>query len=84
MAKVDDLSRSLTPLDQSSTLVCVVELSRSSWLIAGVEGQPLKKVEPDAPELMRVIERWRARQQRPIGRSGEWSLPMKPGGMGSG
>ena len=64
MTKVDDLSRSLTPLDQSSTLVCVVELSRSSWLIAGrvpgVERQPLKKVEPDAPALMRVIERWRS------------------------
>jgi transposase len=75
MAKVDDLSRSLTPLDQSSALVCVVELSRSSWLIAGmvpgVERQPLKKVEPDAPALMRVIERWRSeatKANRAIGR----------------
>jgi len=63
MAKVDDLSRSLTALDQEETLICVVELSRSSWLIAGmvpgVERQPLKKLEPDAPGLMRVIERWR-------------------------
>ena len=52
MAKVDDLSRSLTTLDQDETLICVVELSRSSWLIAGmvpgVERQPLKKLEPDA------------------------------------
>ncbi len=63
MAKVDDLSRSLTGLDQEETLICVVELSQSSWLIAGmvpgVERQPLKKLEPDAPGLMRVIERWR-------------------------
>jgi transposase len=36
MAKVDDLSRSLTALDQEETLICVVELSRSSWLIAGM------------------------------------------------
>src|SRR6266568_7058329 len=63
MAKVDDLSRSLTALDQEATLICVAELSRSSWLIAGmvpgVERQPLKKVEPDVPALMQVIERWR-------------------------
>src|SRR5438552_10794088 len=63
MAKVDDLSRSLRGLDQEEMLICVVELSRSSWLIAGmvpgVERQPLKKLEPDAPGLMRVIERWR-------------------------
>jgi transposase len=64
MAKVDDLSRSLIPLDQGSTLIFVVELSRSSWLIAGmvpgVERQPLKKVEPDASTLMQGIERWRS------------------------
>ncbi len=63
MAKVDDLSRSLTALDQEETLICVVELSRSSWLIGGmvpgVERQPLKKLEPDAPGLMQVIKRWR-------------------------
>ena len=63
MAKVDDLSRSLTTLDQEATLICVVELSRSSWLIAGmipgIERQPLKKLEPDPERLMQVIERWR-------------------------
>jgi len=63
MAKIDDLSRSLTALNQEETLICVVELSRSSWLIAGmvpgVERQPLKKLEPDAAGLMGVIERWR-------------------------
>ena len=30
MAKVDDLSRSVIPLDQGSTLICMVELSKSS------------------------------------------------------
>jgi transposase len=75
MAKVDDLSRSLIALDQGATLICVVELSRSSWLIAGmvpgVERQPLKKLEPDAQALMQVIERWRneaIKANRAIGR----------------
>ena len=61
MAKVDDLSRSPTALDQSETLISVVELSRSSWLVGavvpGVPRQPLKKIEPDAPELKRLIVR---------------------------
>ena len=75
MARVDDLSRSRVPLDQDSTLICVVELSRSSWLVAGmipgVERRPLKKLEPDAPTLMRVIEGWRTeaiKANRAIGR----------------
>jgi transposase len=63
MAKVDDLSRSLTALDPEKTLICAVELSRSSWLLGGmvpgVERHPLKKLEADAPALMRVIDRWR-------------------------
>lgn len=75
MAKTDDLSRSVIPLDQGSTLICVVELSKSSWLIAGmvpgVERQPLKKLEPDASALLQIIERWRneaIKANRPIGR----------------
>jgi len=36
MTQVDDLSRSLIAFEQSSTLVIVVELSQSSWLVAGV------------------------------------------------
>jgi transposase len=62
MAKADDLSRSLTALAQEETLICVVELSRSSWLVAGmvpgVARHPLKKLEADATALMRIIERW--------------------------
>jgi hypothetical protein len=46
LARVNDLSRSRVPLDQDPTLICVVELSRSSWLVAGmipgVERRPLK------------------------------------------
>ena len=60
----DDLSRSLVAFDQDSTLVAVVELSASSWLVAGlVPGlarEPLKKQGPDPVGLLRLLERWRA------------------------
>ena len=40
------LSRSLVALDQNSTIIAVVELSQSSWLVAGmlpgIERQPRK------------------------------------------
>lgn len=63
MTERDDLSRSHVALDQDATLVAVVEMSSSSWLAAamvpGLRRQPLKKVEPDAPALLRLLERWR-------------------------
>src|SRR5262245_39656799 len=49
----NDLSKSLVALDHNSTIIAVVELSQSSWLVAGVlpgiERQPRKKLEP-SPE----------------------------------
>jgi transposase len=75
VAQVNDLSRSLTAFDPISTLVVVVEMSKASWLVSGavpgVERQPLKKLEPDATALLRLIERWRneaMRSGRPISR----------------
>ena len=63
MSHPNDLSMSLTPFAQGNTLVAVVELSLSSWLVAGavpgVERQPLKKLEPDEAGLLRLIQRWR-------------------------
>ena len=63
MPQLNDLSRSVTPFVQSSTLVAVIELSLSSWLIGGVvpgiARQPLKKLEPDELELLRLLHRWR-------------------------
>jgi transposase len=86
--QVNDLSRSLAAFDPISTLVVVVEMSKMSWLVSGVvpgvERQPLKKLEPDATALLRLIERWRieaVRAGRPIrrialayeaGRDGFW------------
>src|SRR4051794_32094802 len=75
MSQANDLSRSLIPFEQATTLVAVIELSLSSWLICGtvpgVERQPLKKIVPDGTELMRVLDRWRdeaARNGRIIAR----------------
>ena len=63
MPQQNDLSRSITPFAQGGTLVAVIELSLSSWLVAGVvpgiERQPLKKLEPDEAGLLRLLQRWR-------------------------
>jgi transposase len=63
MSQPNDLSRCLVSLNQDSTLIAVIELSQSSWLIAGtvpgVERQPLKKIVPDEAALLRLLHRWR-------------------------
>jgi hypothetical protein len=63
MPRPDDLSRSLVTLQQDSTLIAVVELSQSSWLVAGIvpglARHPLKKLEPDQEALLRLLRRWR-------------------------
>ena len=46
MSQPFDASRSLTSLEQDSTIIAVIEMSQSKWLVAavvpGVERQPLK------------------------------------------
>ena len=63
MLQSNDLSRSFTVLNQDSTLIVVIEMSQSSWLVAGmvpgVERQPLKKLKPDEDQLMKLMNRWR-------------------------
>src|SRR5689334_20525019 len=63
MPQPNDLSRSLVALDQDSTIIAVVEMSQSSWLIAGmlpgIERQPRKKLEPSAERLLGLLHRWR-------------------------
>jgi transposase len=62
MQKLNDLSRSLTPLDPDGTLIAVIEMSLSSWLVAGivpgVERQPLKKLAVDENTLLKLLHRW--------------------------
>jgi transposase len=63
MLQSNDLSRSFAALDQDSTLVVVIEMSLSNWLVAGmvpgVERQPLKKMKADEHELFGLVGRWR-------------------------
>ena len=51
MPQPNDLSRSLVTLEQDATLIAVIEMSQSSWLVAGIvpgiERQPLKKLAAD-------------------------------------
>ena len=63
MPQPNDLSRSLTGLDQDSTLIAVVEMSQSSWLVGaiipGVERRPAKKLEASEGMLLALLHRWR-------------------------
>src|SRR6059058_5130006 len=63
MPQPNDLSRSLVAPDQDSTIIAVVEMSQSSWLVAGmlpgIERQPRKKLEPSAERLLGLLHRWR-------------------------
>jgi len=63
MPQPNDLSRSLAAFQQDSTLVAVVEMSRSSWLVAGIVPgigrHPLKKLDPSEEALLALLGRWR-------------------------
>lgn len=63
MPQSNDLSRSAVALNQDNTLVVVIEMSQSSWLVAGmvpgVERQPLKKLAPHEDGLLKLLHRWR-------------------------
>ena len=63
MPQSNDLSRSLAALDQDSTLIAVIEMSQSSWLVAGiipgVNRQPLKKLAVAETALPGLLHRWR-------------------------
>jgi transposase len=63
MPQPNDLSRSLVAFQQDSTLVAVVEMSRSSWLVAGIVPgigrHPLKKLDPSEEALLALLQHWR-------------------------
>ena len=60
MQKLNDLSRSPS--------AAVIELSLSSWLVAGivpgVERQPLKKLAVDESALLKLLHRWREEAEK--------------------
>ena len=63
MPQLNDLSRSLVILEQDATLIAVIEMGQSSWLVAGIvpglERNPLKKLSPDHDALLQLLHRWR-------------------------
>src|SRR3984893_13394247 len=68
MQKLNDLSRSLAPLEPDGTLIAVIEMSQSSWLVAGIvpgaEPQPLKKLAADEIALLKLLHRWREEAEK--------------------
>jgi transposase len=63
MSQPFDASKSLTTLDQDSTVIAVIEMSQLKWLVTavvpGVERQPLKKLEANEESLLKLLHRWR-------------------------
>ena len=63
MSQAFDASRSLTALEQDSTIIAVIEMSQAKWLVAGVvpgvERQPLKRLTADEAALFKLLHRWR-------------------------
>ena len=63
MSQSFDASKSLTTLEQDNTVIAVIEMSQSKWLVAavvpGVKRQPLKKLQADEEALLKLLYRWR-------------------------
>jgi len=63
MTLANDLRKSLVALEQDSTLIAVIELAQSSWLVGGivpgVEREPLKKLDGDPEAVVKLLDRWR-------------------------
>jgi transposase len=88
MTHLDGLSCSSVALEQDSTLIAVIEISLSTWLVAGLAPglgrDPLKKIKPDKETLLALLHRWRGEAEKagyPIkrivaayeaGREGAW------------
>src|SRR6185312_16763120 len=83
-----DASRSLTALEQDSTIVAVIEMSQTKWLVAalvpGIERQPLKKFDAQEEILLNLLHRWRCEAARPGTTSSVSSSPLRLAATGSG
>ena len=68
-----DLNRSRTALEIDSTLIAVVEMSETNWLVhavlPGIERRPMKKLSVDEEGLLALLYRWRAEVEKKTGRS---------------
>ncbi|MEE9137233.1 MAG: hypothetical protein V3V07_01580 [candidate division NC10 bacterium] len=63
MTQPFDVRKSDKPFDQNHTLVAVIELSQTSWLVGGIvpglKRSPLKKLKPEKEQLLKLLVRWR-------------------------
>jgi transposase len=63
MSQPFDASRSLTALEQDSTIIAAIEMAQSKWLVAavvpGIKRQPLKRLDADEELLFKLLHRWR-------------------------
>jgi len=68
MSQQFDARKSLTALEQHSTIIAVIEMSQSKWLVAavvpGIKRQPLKKLDADQESLLGLLHRWRNEAER--------------------
>lgn len=68
MAITTDLSRSPVALDEGATLIAVIEMSLTGWLVAGLTPsltrQPIKKLKVDEEALLSLLHRWRDEAER--------------------
>src|SRR5258706_3908163 len=68
MQQPNELNESRIVLRQDSTLIAVIDMSLSSWLVAGivpsVERQPLKKLAVDESALLKLLNRWREEAEK--------------------
>src|SRR4029453_9862542 len=68
MQNLNDFSRSRIALKPDGTLIAVIEMSLSSWLVAGivpgVERQPLKKIAGGESALLKLLHRWREKAEK--------------------
>src|SRR3974377_2246861 len=83
MQTLNDLSRSLIALKPARTLIAVIEMSLSSWLVAGivpgVERQPLKKLAVDESALLKLLHRWRGEAEKAGRRIGRIAVAFEAG-----
>jgi len=88
MQKPNDLNQSRIVLKQDSTLIAVIEMSLSSWLVAGivpgVERQPLKKLAVDESALLKLLNRWREEAEKAGRRIERTTVAFEPAGTVSG
>jgi hypothetical protein len=70
------------------TLIAVIEMSQSRWLVAGmvpgVERQPLKKLGVDESALLALLYRWRNERRKLDTRSNAWRWHSRLAGTASG